>query len=104
MNQDTNEIKKRLAYQMADDFYSRFESNEQKLERLRGLQHDEVTLPGGFEIEGEVRAPHVAEMHSMLLGGIQSRVGPVQVPVPEGSENLAGKDRRRTLEEGFKEL
>ena len=89
---------------MADDFHSRFESNEQKLERLRRLQRDEVTLPLGFEIEGEVRAPNVTEMHTMLLGGIQSRVGPAQVPIPEESGNLAGEDKRRTLEKGSREL
>jgi hypothetical protein len=95
MNLEMNEMKKRLSHQIAEDFYSRFESNEQKLERLRGLRQSEVALPRGFDIEGEIRVPTVSETHEMLLGGVQSGIGPRQVPVPEESVTLKIADGKR---------
>lgn len=104
MNNETNEMKKRLVHQMSEDFHSRFESNEQKLDRLRKLHQDDVSLPHGFEIEGEIRAPDVSEMHGMLLGGIQARVGPAPIPVPEESMTSAGEKKTRMLEKDSEEI
>lgn len=78
MNQEINEIKKRVIHQIADDFYTRFESNEQKLQRLRKLQAGESPLPEGLDVEGDIKIPDVADMHSMLLNGVQ---GDLETPV-----------------------
>lgn len=88
MIDETSEMKKRLVHQLTEDFYSRFESNDDKLERLRRLQQNEVVLPHGFEVEGEVRAPSVSEMHTMLLTGQQARMDTLRVTRPRGSRTM----------------
>lgn len=98
MNSDSNEMKKRLVHQIAEDFYSRFESNEQKVERLRRLQQKEVSLPQGLEVEGEVRIPEVSEMHTMLLRGMKARIGTPEFPLPEESRTSLEESRKKELE------
>jgi len=86
MLSESDEMKKRLVHQIAEDFYSRFESNEEKLERLRLLQKGEVTLPEGLEVEGDFQLPEVGQMHSMLLRGIRGNLGIGNIPPPQESK------------------
>ena len=85
MNPDTNEMKKQLGHQIAEDFYSRFESNEQKLERLRQLQKGDIGLPTVLDVDGEISIPTVTETHNMLLSGVTRTLGPSQIPLPKES-------------------
>ncbi len=92
-------MKKSLVHQIAEDFYSRFESNEQKLERLRTLQRGENTLPQGLEIEAEVKIPDVTQMHNMLIGGVQGKVGMPEVPVPKESVTKLNESSEKKVED-----
>ena len=100
MNTDTNEMKKRLGHQIAEDFNSRFESNEQKLERLRQLQKGNIELPIGLDVDGEIRIPTVADTHDMLLGGVMRSLGPTEIPAPKESATKRMEPRSREADEG----
>ncbi len=96
MNQEINEMKKRVIHQIADDFYSRFESNEQKIQRLRELQAGESPLPEGLEVEGDIKIPDVTNMHSMLLNGVQ---GDIETPVLKKPGEEGGSKKMESSEE-----
>lgn len=90
MKSESDEMKARLVHQMAEDFYSRFESTEDKLKRLRKLQQGEQSLPSGLEIEGDIRLPDATDMHSMLLSGVH---GTISVPEIKAPEQVKSKDK-----------
>lgn len=93
MKPEVDEIKKRLTHQIAEDFYSRLESNEAKIERLRRLQGGEETLPPGLEIEEEIELPDVSEMHAMLLMGVHKRLSFPDIPTPSDSPSESYKNK-----------
>lgn len=99
MNPDTNEMKTRLGYQIGEDYYSRFESNEQKLERLRQLQKGDIGLHTGLDVKGDISIPTVAETHNMLLSGVMRTLGPSQIPLPKESATKRLEARTNEAEE-----
>ena len=93
-----DDIKKQLAHQIAGDFYSRFESNEDKLQRRKDIQSEEALLQDGLELEGAIKLPGVSESHAMLLRGISSKIEMPKIPGPVGFNSTAGAEKRQEME------
>jgi len=100
MKSEKDGLKNRIINQIADDFYTRFESTEEKLERLRQLQMGEFSLPEGLEEQdGEFHLPDVAEMHAMLLRSVKKRLSPMKVAQPaQGARDEAVEEMTEVKE------